>query len=130
MSGYAQTLRVHIHFYIIGNINAQGIVKQLAALAQTTRLAIFRLLVSEGTAGLTPSKLSEQLNLAPATLSFHLKELSTAGLITARQESRFIHYSANYAAMSQLIGYLTENCGQGEPCLPASCCAPACSSQS
>jgi len=97
-------------------MNQTDIIKQLAALAQDTRLSVFRLLVRQGEAGLTPSRISEQLELAPATLSFHLKELANAGLVHTRQESRFIHYRANYAAMNGLIGYLTENCCQGQRC--------------
>lgn len=106
-------------------MNQTDIIKQLAALAQDTRLTVFRLLVSQGEIGLTPGKISEQLDLAPATLSFHLKELANAGLVHARQESRFIYYSANYAAMNGLLGYLTENCCQGQSCDvagPAGCC--------
>lgn len=109
-------MRCRYYFHNIGNMNQTDIIKQLAALAQETRLSVFRLLVSQGEAGLTPGKISEQLDLAPATLSFHLKELASAGLIHARQESRFIYYSANYAAMNGLIGYLTENCCQGQSC--------------
>lgn len=88
----------------------------LAALAQDTRLAIYRLLVQQGPAGLPVGQIGARLGVAPATLSFHLKELSRAGLIAARQESRFIYYSANFAAMNALLGFLTENCCRGEPC--------------
>ncbi len=92
------------------------IVTQLAALAQETRLRIFRLLVAQGQGGMTPGALSEQLALPAATLSFHLKELTRAGLLQADQQGRFIYYRANYPQMNQLIGYLTENCCAGEPC--------------
>lgn len=94
----------------------------LAALAQDTRLAIFRLLVVAGAEGMTVGRIGEALEVAPATLSFHLKELTRAGLVASRQESRFIWYSANYEAMNGLIGYLTENCCRGQPEL---CCPPA-----
>jgi DNA-binding transcriptional ArsR family regulator len=94
----------------------------LSALAQETRLAIFRRLVEEGPEGMTVGRIGEALQVAPATLSFHLKELLHAGLIGSRQESRFIWYSANYEAMNGLIGYLTENCCRGQPEL---CCPPA-----
>lgn len=94
----------------------------LAALAQETRLAIFRYLVEAGPEGVTAGRIGEALEVAPATLSFHLKELSAAGLVTSRQESRFYWYSANYEAMSDLIAYLTENCCQGQP---EACCPPA-----
>ena len=82
----------------------------LSALAQTTRLSIFRLLVAAGRDGLTPGQMAEQLRVAPATLSFHLKELSHAELVTARHESRFIVYAANLEAMRRLVDYLTAAC--------------------
>lgn len=94
----------------------------LAALAQDTRLAVFRYLVEAGPEGETVGRIGEALDVAPATLSFHLKELSHAGLVKSRQESRFWWYSANYEAMNGLIGYLTENCCRGQP---QACCAPA-----
>jgi DNA-binding transcriptional ArsR family regulator len=94
-------------------------VARLAALAQETRLALFRRLVQTGPQGLTPGELAAEFGLPPATLSFHLKELSQAGLLGARQEGRFIHYSVSFAVMDELIGYLTENCCGGQPCLPA-----------
>ncbi len=97
----------------------------LAALAQETRLAIFRLLVPLGAQGMTVGRIGETLSLAPATLSFHLKELTHANLIVARQEGRFIHYSANYATMSELLGFMTENCCQmagDAPPSPPACC--------
>ncbi|TCS71734.1 ArsR family transcriptional regulator [Sulfuritortus calidifontis] len=93
-------------------------VQRLAALAQENRLAIFRLLVQAGEDGLAAGRIAETLNLAPATLSFHLKELAHAGLVQSRQEGRFIYYSADYAAMNALIATLTENCCGGTPCLP------------
>ncbi|MBK8335749.1 MAG: helix-turn-helix transcriptional regulator [Sterolibacteriaceae bacterium] len=100
-------------------------VRLLAALAQETRLSVFRLLVQAGAAGLTAGALAERLSVANPTLSFHFKELTHAGLIRSRQEGRYIHYSANYAAMNDLLQFLTENCCQGVPCLPeASCCEP------
>ena len=95
----------------------------LAALAQETRLALFRLLVEQGPAGLTPGRIADVLDVPPATLSFHLKELANAGLIRARQESRFIHYSADFEAMNGLVAYLTENC-----CRAGGACEPACAS--
>jgi DNA-binding transcriptional ArsR family regulator len=93
-------------------------VDKLAALAQDTRLRIFRLLVEAGDAGLNAGAIAESLELAPATLSFHVAQLSRAGLVEARQESRFIYYSVNYAAMDDLIAYLAQNCCQGGGCLP------------
>lgn len=89
----------------------------LAALGHESRLAIFRLLVQAGEAGLKAGAVGEQLGLAPATLSFHLAHLSRVGLIKGRQEGRFIFYSADYGRMDALLGFLTENCCQGQPCL-------------
>jgi DNA-binding transcriptional ArsR family regulator len=92
----------------------------LSALAQESRLAVFRLLVQVGPDGMAASKIGEQLEVAPSSLSFHLKELAHAGLISSRQDGRFIIYSANIDAMNGLIGFLTENCCGGVPCGPTS----------
>lgn len=107
-------------------------VAALAALAQETRLAIFRLLVEYAPTGLTPGAIAMQLKLAPATLSFHLKELANAGLIVDRREGRFIWYQADLAAMGTLMAYLTQHCCRGtggnacEPeCAPAGCGIPS-----
>ena len=98
-------------------------VRALAALAQETRLAVFRLLVEAGPSGLAAGEAGAELKLAPATLSFHLKELSRADLITARQDGRYIYYSANFTEMGALVGFLTENCcaRDGMSCAPAGC---------
>lgn len=101
----------------------------LGALAQESRLSIFRLLVEQGPAGLPVGRIGELLAVAPATLSFHLKELNHAGLITPRQDGRFIYYAANYEAMNALIGFLTDNCCRGDACSPAAatpCCPTHC----
>ncbi|ANQ85512.1 ArsR family regulatory protein [Azoarcus olearius] len=90
----------------------------LAALGHETRLSIFRLLVEAGPAGLNASAIGEHLSLAPATLSFHLAHLSRVGLIVGERESRFIHYSARFDIMDELIAFLTRNCCQGSACLP------------
>lgn len=90
----------------------------LAALGHESRLAIFRLLVEAGPAGLNASSIGEQLGIANATLSFHLAHLSRVGLIRGERASRFIHYSAEYATMDELIAFLTHNCCQGQACLP------------
>jgi DNA-binding transcriptional ArsR family regulator len=94
-------------------------VATLAALAQETRLRIFRLLVEAGAAGMNAGAIAEAVAVPGATLSFHLKELSHAGLVVSRQEGRFVFYAANYPAMDDLIAYLTANCCQGGgQCLP------------
>jgi len=91
-------------------------IQALSALAQETRLAIFRLLVQAGPAGLAAGAIGEKLDLPPATLSFHLAGLARAGLAQSRQEGRFVIYSADYAAMNTLVGFLTDNCCQGAAC--------------
>lgn len=90
----------------------------LAALGHESRLAIFRLLVEAGPAGVVASALGESLALPAATLSFHLNHLSRVGLIRSRREGRFIRYSAAYGTMDELLAFLTHNCCQGETCLP------------
>jgi ArsR family transcriptional regulator, arsenate/arsenite/antimonite-responsive transcriptional repressor len=87
----------------------------LSALAQESRLAIFRYLVEAGPDGSTVGTIAKALDLPAATLSFHLKELTRAALLVSRQEGRFIRYAANFATMNGLIGYLTENCCGGRP---------------
>jgi DNA-binding transcriptional ArsR family regulator len=102
----------------------------LAALAQPTRLAIFRRLVEYAPDGLTPGAIGAALDLAPATLSFHLKELSNAGLIVDQREGRHIRYRADIAAMNSLIGYLTDHCCRGRGRLvDAAACATECTPQ-
>ena len=100
-----------------------GAVRALAALAQETRLEVFRRLVQQGTSGLAAGEIAEHLGVFPATLSFHLKELSHAKLVTARQDGRFVFYAANFAEMNQLLGYLTDNCcaADGASCIPIPC---------
>jgi ArsR family transcriptional regulator, arsenate/arsenite/antimonite-responsive transcriptional repressor len=87
----------------------------LAALAQETRLDVFRLLVQAGDAGMPAGKIGEHLGLPSATLAFHLKELKHAGLVTFTREGRSLIYAAAYPAMNALLGYLTENCCKGDP---------------
>ena len=98
------------------NMDEQAVVKALAALAQPLRLQVFRALVVVGEAGLTPGAMQEGLGVAPATLSFHLKELSRAGLVAATREGRHLIYRADYARMNGLLGYLTAHCCQGAAC--------------
>ncbi|MGZ3239521.1 MAG: ArsR/SmtB family transcription factor [Burkholderiaceae bacterium] len=88
-------------------------IRALSALAQVTRLRIFRVLLIAGKDGMPAGVLASTLGIAPSALSFHLKELTHAGLIQARQDGRFIIYTANFGEMNALIGYMTENCCQG-----------------
>jgi DNA-binding transcriptional ArsR family regulator len=99
-------------------------VDSLAALAQESRLAIFRLLVQAGETGVAAGALGEKLGIPPATLSFHLKTLATSGLVSARTDGRFVIYTANYVAMDKLIAYLTEHCCAGDAvqCSPIKKC--------
>lgn len=95
-------------------------VAALAALAQESRLSVFRLLVQAGREGVAAGVLAEKLGIPPATLSFHLKTLVHAKLIKSRTEGRYVIYSANYTGMDKLIAYLTEHCCAGDTLL----CAP------
>jgi ArsR family transcriptional regulator len=108
------------------NVEQTDVIKALAALAHPVRLQVFRALVVTGQAGLTPGTIAEGLDIPPNTLSFHLKELAIAGLVTQERSSRNIIYRAAFDRMNGVLGYLTENCCQGAACaiggLPASCC--------
>lgn len=107
-------------------------VTALAALAQETRLAIFRLLVEAGPEGVAAGRIGETLEVPGATLSFHLKELARAGLVSSRPEKQFIYYAVDFGRMAELMTYLTQNCCQGMPkeCLTVvetalgRCCSP------
>lgn len=106
-------------------MHIKSAVLQLSSIAQEARLEIFRLLVQAGPEGLPAGSIGETLTIPGSTLSFHLKELSHAGLINSKQVSRFIYYSANYQAMDGLLAYLTENCCAGvKDCGSASICNP------
>src|SRR5699024_6161046 len=96
-------------------------VAALAAIAQESRLAVFRLLVQAGPAGMAAGKISEAAGIPPSSLSFHLKELAHAGMVTSRQEGRFVIYEANFSTATNLVAFLTENCC-GARC--ATCLAP------
>jgi ArsR family transcriptional regulator len=98
------------------------VVKALSALAQPTRLALYRLLVERGPEGVVAGDVAKKLKVSPATLSFHFRTLSHAGLIESRQNGRFIYYAANFAAMNGMLAYLTENCCGSNPeaCKPKS----------
>jgi DNA-binding transcriptional ArsR family regulator len=91
-------------------------VQALSALAQGSRLSIFRLLVQAGPAGMAAGSIGEKLELPPATLSFHLAGLTRAGLADSRQDGRFVIYTANFPNMNRLVAYLTENCCGGNSC--------------
>ncbi|MBT9466840.1 metalloregulator ArsR/SmtB family transcription factor [Hydrogenophaga sp.] len=103
-------------------------VKSLGALAQETRLRIFRALVAQGTQGLTPGHLTESLGVPGTALSFHLKELSHAGLVSQERDGRHLIYRAEFGAMKDLLQFLTAHCCQGEPCemTTASSAVPTC----
>ena len=92
------------------------VVKALSALAQPTRLAIFRLLVVCGVDGMAAGQIADKLKVSPANLSFHVKTLTHAELINQRQNGRFLYYAANFAAMNEMLAYLTENCCAGNAC--------------
>ncbi len=121
-----------LYFHQYGNVKSAKAVAALSALAQETRLAIFRLLVEAGPQGVAAGRIGEALDVAPATLSFHLKELAHASLVSSRQEGRFIYYSADFEQMAALMSFLTQNCCQGMPqeCLTVvetalgRCCPP------
>ncbi|MFI4939511.1 MAG: ArsR/SmtB family transcription factor [Burkholderiales bacterium] len=107
-------------------MNTKNALSALAALAQSSRLAVYRLLVQAGPAGLAASKIAEELSIPPSSLSFHLKELTHADLVIPRQDGRFVIYAANYETMNALLGFLTDNCCGGNPCMPVVVCTPAC----
>ncbi|SEQ85866.1 transcriptional regulator, ArsR family [Solimonas aquatica] len=99
-------------------------VEKLAALAQASRLSIFRLLVAKGPDGMAAGEIAERLKIAPNALSFHLKGLSSAGLLKCWQEGRFVYYAPDFKAMNGLLAYLTEHCCEGSAKNDAAC-APA-----
>jgi DNA-binding transcriptional ArsR family regulator len=102
-------------------METKQVLAALAAIAQESRLAVFRLLVQVGPDGMAATKIAEQLAIAPSSLSFHLKALTHAGLITPRSAGRLVIYAADVAVMNDLIGYLTANCCGGAPCGPPGC---------
>ena len=106
-------------------MRSENVILALSALAQGHRLAAFRLLVQAGEQGLAAGALAEQIGVPPSSMSFHLAQLAHAGLATQRRESRSIIYSADYAAMNAVMGYLTENCCGGVPCDAKTDCLPS-----
>lgn len=103
-------------------METKNMISALAALAQESRLAVFRLLVQVGPEGMAASRIGEQLSISPSSMSFHLKELSHAQLVRSRHEGRFVIYSANFETMNGLVGFLTENCCGGNVCSPTAAC--------
>jgi len=105
-------------------MNEHEVVRALGALAHGHRLQVFRALIVAGASGMTPSVMSEGSGISPTSLSFHLKELMNAGLVTQERQGRNLVYRASFDHMNALLGYLTENCCQGEAC--ATVAANAC----
>lgn len=99
-------------------MDTKNVITALAALAQESRLGVFRLLVRIGPEGLAASKIAEQLMIPPSSLSFHLKELTHAGLVIPRQDGRFIIYAVNFDTMNEVMAFLTDSCCGGNPCTP------------
>ena len=99
-------------------MKSKAAISSLLALAQESRLTIFRMLVQAGPNGMSAGKIGEITGIAPSSVSFHIKELVNAGLVISRKDGRFIIYTANFDSVSELIAFLTENCCGGNPCLP------------
>ena len=106
-------------------MHADIVIRALGALAQEHRLAAFRLLVQAGDEGMAAGAIAERLGVPASSMSFHLAQLGHAGLVAQRRASRSIIYAADYAAMDELMGYLTENCCAGVPCTANSGCSPS-----
>ncbi|MEQ9641971.1 MAG: metalloregulator ArsR/SmtB family transcription factor, partial [Alphaproteobacteria bacterium] len=111
--GFVSGLAIDQYFYKYRIMEKMDVINSLCALAQETRLDMFRLLVRSGPAGLPAGGIAERLGLAGPTASFHLKELRQAGLVTQHRQGRSLIYVAAYQAMSGLLGYLTEHCCRG-----------------
>jgi ArsR family transcriptional regulator len=105
-----------VYFDDSRNVDKKSAVRSLAALAQDSRLDVFRLLVQAGPEGMPAGEIAERLGIPSSTLSFHVKALVHAGLIESRQQGRFIYYSADFGAMNGLVAFLGENCCGGRPC--------------
>jgi DNA-binding transcriptional ArsR family regulator len=106
-------------------MKTKAVVEALSALAQESRLGVYRLLVQTGPAGMAAGAIGDKFGLPPATLSFHLKALSHAGLVTSRQDGRFVIYVANFQAVNGLVAFLTENCCGGNACTSEPVCSAA-----
>jgi ArsR family transcriptional regulator, arsenate/arsenite/antimonite-responsive transcriptional repressor len=107
------------------NFNAENVIAALSALAHEHRLALFRLLVQAGQQGMPAGAIAEALALPNSSLSFHLAHLTRAGLIQKNRKSRSLIYTADYAAMNGLVGYLMDNCCGGAVCAPDAACEPS-----
>ena len=107
---HCSRLALSIQFDKIKTMKSENAIASLGALAQESRLAIYRILVKRGPDGYTPGDLVAKTDIPAPTLSFHLKELQRAELVTVRREGRFLHYSANFTQMRELVDFLTENC--------------------
>ena len=106
--------------YTYGNMEKQDAISALAALAQETRLDVFRLLVRAGSEGMAAGAIGDALGVPSATLSFHLKELKSAGIVSCRREGRSLVYAPDFGAIEELLAFLTENCCQGvDACEPS-----------
>ena len=114
-----------LYFDNVGNMKASEAVAALGALAQESRLAVFRLLVKRGPTGYTPGELAEKLEIPAPTLSFHLKELQRVGLVRVLRDGRYLNYTASFPLMDDLLGYLTENCCSLADDAGGSVCRPA-----
>jgi DNA-binding transcriptional ArsR family regulator len=104
-------------------MNSRQAVGVLAALAQESRLATFRALVEAGSRGLAAGRIAAITGMPPSSLSFHLKELSHAGIVRSRQAGRFVIYTANFTRMNALLAFLTDKCCGGNPCAPVGACS-------
>lgn len=105
-------------------MEVDSVLRALSALAQEHRLALFRLLVQAGADGMAAGAIADKLGVPASSLSFHLAQLTNAGLITQRRQSRSLIYAADYTAMNALMGYLTENCCGGASCAAQDACTP------
>lgn len=108
-------------------MDTKNAITALTALAHDSRLAIFRLLVQAGPQGVAATRIADALDIPPSSLSFHLKELAHAGMVTQTREGRSLIYAANFATMNGLLAFLIENCCGGNPCSPV--CTPDCSEE-
>ncbi|RJF96824.1 ArsR family transcriptional regulator [Noviherbaspirillum cavernae] len=100
-------------------METKSAITALAALAQDSRLAVFRLLVQAGPEGMAASRIAEALDIPPSSLSFHLKELTHADMVSQTKDGRSLIYAVNFDTMNDLVAFLTENCCGGAPCTPA-----------